>query len=71
MNTAEDIKTGVIKFFDYYRGFGFVIDDDTHKDIFIHKTSLLQDVVKDERVTFSVKHAPDNRLIAIKVKPIQ
>ena len=32
--------TGTVKFFNTAKGFGFITNDDTGKDIFVHVTSL-------------------------------
>ncbi|WP_350284307.1 cold-shock protein [uncultured Croceitalea sp.] len=32
--------TGTVKFFNTSKGFGFITNDDTGKDIFVHVTSL-------------------------------
>ncbi len=32
--------TGTVKFFNVSKGYGFITNDDTGKDIFVHATSL-------------------------------
>ncbi len=32
--------TGIVKFFNESKGYGFITNDDTGKDIFVHVTSL-------------------------------
>jgi cold shock protein len=34
------MQTGVVKFFNETKGFGFIVDEDTKKDIFVHVTAL-------------------------------
>ncbi|CCG99284.1 cold-shock protein [Fibrella sp. WM1] len=34
------MQTGVVKFFNESKGFGFIVDDESKKDIFVHITGL-------------------------------
>lgn len=34
------MQTGTVKFFNESKGFGFILDDQTGKDIFVHVTAL-------------------------------
>jgi CspA family cold shock protein len=34
------MHTGVVKFFNESKGFGFILDDESKKDIFVHITGL-------------------------------
>lgn len=34
------MPTGTVKFFNEAKGFGFIVDDDSNKDIFVHVTGL-------------------------------
>lgn len=56
-------QTGIIKFFNTQRGFGFITPDEGGKDIFVHVTALEQSglTALDEgtRVSFDVQ--PDKR----------
>ena len=48
------MKTGTVKFFVEDKGFGFIIDDETNQEIFVHVSGLIDQVAKDDRVTFTV-----------------
>lgn len=34
------MPTGTVKFFNEAKGFGFIVDDELNKDIFVHVTGL-------------------------------
>lgn len=46
------MKTGTVKFFNNEKGYGFIKDDETGKDVFVHKTGLIDDINEDDQVTF-------------------
>jgi len=55
--------TGVVKWFNSQRGFGFVQRDDGQKDVFIHaaelrKSGIADDLDEGDRVELSVKNTP-------------
>ncbi len=49
------MKTGKVKFFNYEKGFGFIKDDETGQDIFVHKTGLVDNINEDDAVEFDVE----------------
>jgi cold shock protein len=49
------MKTGVIKFYNETKGFGFITDDATGNEIFVHITGLIdQPVRQGDKVSFDV-----------------
>lgn len=49
------MQTGVVKFFNESKGFGFIQDDDTGKDIFVHITGLNGITIREnDRVEYEV-----------------
>lgn len=49
------MKTGTIKFFNATKGYGFIKDDATGTEIFLHVTGLIdQDVNQGDKVTYDV-----------------
>lgn len=49
------MKTGTVKFFVEEKGFGFIVDDETQKDIFVHVSGTVDEIQKDDKVTFEVE----------------
>ncbi|MCK5825327.1 MAG: cold shock domain-containing protein [Ichthyobacteriaceae bacterium] len=49
------MKTGKIKFFNESKGFGFVIDNESGKDYFLHVSGLVDEVREGDDVTFDLK----------------
>ena len=63
------MREGKIKFFRESKGFGFVIDDDTKKEHFVHISGLIDAVKSNERVSFELEKGKRG-LMAVKVKLI-
>ena len=50
------MKTGIIKFFNEAKGYGFVTDDETKEDLFVHVTTLTgTPVQQNDRVEFETQ----------------
>lgn len=61
------MKTGTVKFFNREKGFGFIIDDETGEEIFVHKTGLQEDIRENDKVEFTTEEGPKG-LNAVDVK---
>lgn len=61
------MKKGKVKFFNNAKGFGFIKDDETGQDIFVHVTGITQDIREGDVVTFDVTEGKKG-LNAINVK---
>jgi CspA family cold shock protein len=48
------MNTGKVKFFNSEKGYGFIKDDETGQDYFIHVTGLIDEVQEDDAVTYEV-----------------
>jgi CspA family cold shock protein len=48
------MQTGIIKFFNESKGYGFVLEDGTQKEYFVHVSGLKGPVTKDDKVSFEV-----------------
>lgn len=49
------MKTGVVKFFNTEKGFGFIKEDGTNEEIFVHKTGLIDTIREDDQVSFETE----------------
>jgi CspA family cold shock protein len=61
------MKKGKVKFFNKSKGFGFINDEETGKDIFVHSTGLKDDIREGDSVTFNVEEGKKG-LNAVDVK---
>jgi CspA family cold shock protein len=49
------LKTGVIKFFNDSKGFGFVIEDESNTEYFLHVSGCIDEVREGDRIGFDLK----------------
>lgn len=61
------MKRGTIKFFNESKGFGFVIDEETKKEFFVHVSGLIDEVNEGDVVEFELKEGKKG-LNAVNVK---
>ena len=63
------MKTGKVKFFNQSKGFGFIIDEESGNDYFVHVSGLIDEIKDDDDVSFELKegkkglNAVDVRLV--------
>jgi CspA family cold shock protein len=64
------MKTGTIKFFNGTKGYGFIKDDETGSEVFLHISGLIdQPVNTGDKVSYEVSQGPKG-LNAVNVKKI-
>ncbi|MCD4680643.1 MAG: cold shock domain-containing protein [Bacteroidales bacterium] len=63
------MKTGTVKFFNEAKGFGFIIEDDSKKEYFVHISGLIDEVNEGDAVEFELTEGKKG-LNAINVKAI-
>ncbi len=51
----ETVKTGKVKFFNEEKGFGFISQDDSDKDVFVHKSGTKEFLRENDAVEFVVE----------------
>ena len=49
------MKNGKVKFFNDTKGFGFIVDDETGKDVFVHVSGLIDEIRENDEVSFDVE----------------
>lgn len=49
------MKTGKVKFFNHEKGFGFIVDDESGEDVFVHKSGLVDNINENDQVTFDTE----------------
>ncbi len=48
------MSTGKVKFFNERKGFGFIIDDEGHQEVFVHVSGLVDKIRENDQVSFDV-----------------
>ena len=61
------MKTGIVKFFNSQKGFGFIKDSETSEEFFVHVTGLIDQISENDKVTFEVENGKKG-LNAVRVK---
>ncbi len=60
---------GTVKFFNDSKGFGFITEDDSNKEHFVHISGLIDEVKEGDAVEFELKEGKKG-LNAVNVKVI-
>lgn len=63
------MNNGTVKFFNKIRGFGFIAPDDGGKDVFVHKSDLVDEITEGDKVSYDVEES-EKGLNAINVKVV-
>ncbi|MFQ5446869.1 MAG: cold-shock protein [Desulfobacterales bacterium] len=61
-------RSGVVKFFNDEKGYGFIVDQDTKESIFVHANGLIDEIRDNDKVSFEVEMgAKGPNAVAVKV----
>ncbi|MBV2247713.1 MAG: cold shock domain-containing protein [Lentimicrobium sp.] len=63
------MSTGTVKFFNDSKGFGFIKDDDSEQEYFVHASGLIDEVRENDQVSFDLQEGRKG-LNAVNVKVI-
>ena len=63
------MSTGLVKFFNNAKGYGFIKEDDSDTEHFVHVTGLIDSIPEGDKVEFELKEG-NKGLNAINVKII-
>ena len=48
------MSTGKVKFFNEAKGFGFIVDSESKKEVFVHASGLVDKVRENDEVEFEI-----------------
>ncbi len=58
-NNPEDlIKKGIVSFYNASKGYGFIKEIDTQRNIFVHANGLTEQIKENNRVSFEIDKGP-------------
>jgi CspA family cold shock protein len=61
------MNKGIVKFFNETKGFGFIKDEETNKEYFVHVSGLVNKINENDNVTFDLQEGKKG-LNAVNVK---
>ena len=66
------MPSGKVKWFNAKKGYGFITDDETQKDIFLHVSALeeskLRVLKEEQKIIYDIKEEKDNGTLFAKEK---
>tara|TARA_Y200000002_G_scaffold113892_1_gene93277 strand:- start:1374 stop:1565 length:192 start_codon:yes stop_codon:yes gene_type:complete len=49
------MNTGTVKFFNDTKGYGFIKEDETDKEYFVHVSGIVDEISENDKVTFDLE----------------
>ncbi len=66
---VDVVRNGKVEFFNDEKGFGFIKENDTNEKFFVHVSSLTEEIVENDKVSFELEQGLKG-LNAVRVKKI-
>tara|TARA_B100000780_G_scaffold229336_1_gene168916 strand:+ start:511 stop:702 length:192 start_codon:yes stop_codon:yes gene_type:complete len=63
------MNKGTVKFFNESKGFGFIVDDESKTEYFVHVTGLIDEINEGDEVEFELQEGKKG-LNAVNVKTV-
>jgi CspA family cold shock protein len=68
------MATGIVKFFNYDKGYGFISDDQGGSDAFVHVSAVeasgLNSLNKDQKVSYDLETGNNGKVSAVNLKAV-
>lgn len=64
------METGVVKFFNHTKGWGYIKDDHSDGEYFAHKNDCKEKINQDDGVSFEIREQADGRVRAVNVQKL-
>ena len=64
------MEKGKVKFFNYEKGFGFIVNDANNEDVFVHKSGTTTELKENDVVEFDVEEGRKG-LNAVNVRVVE
>ena len=61
------MQTGTVKFFNSSKGFGFIVNNSTGQEVFVHVSGLVDEIKEGDTVTYDTQQGKKG-LNAVEVK---
>lgn len=52
------MQEGTVKFFNETKGYGFINDSNSGKDIFVHLSGLIDKINENDKVSYEIEESP-------------
>lgn len=65
----DPVRNGTVSFFDFSKGFGFIVDSQDKREYFVHVSGLIDEVDEGNQVSFELEQGRKG-LNAVRVKKI-
>ena len=65
--TTDAVRNGKVKFFNTDKGFGFIEQENSREEFFVHVNGLLESIKENDTVTFELERGPKG-MNAVRVK---